>query len=86
MSRVYEALKNAQDQRAARGSLEGEAKPLEAAVGEAIHNANAARRIPEILAAVRPDSAPVGRQLGFEELQERCAKPGWKPKLQWTVF
>jgi capsular exopolysaccharide synthesis family protein len=86
MSRVYEALKNAQDQRAARGSLEGEAKPLEAAVAEAIHNANAAHRIPEILAAVRPNSAPAGRQLGFEELQERCAKPGWKPKLQWTVF
>jgi capsular exopolysaccharide synthesis family protein len=86
MSRVYEALKNAQDQRAARGSLEAEAKPLGAAVPEAIRNPNAARRIPEILAAVRPDGAPAGRHLGFEELQQRCSKPGWKPKLQWTVF
>jgi capsular exopolysaccharide synthesis family protein len=86
MSRVYEALKNAQDQRAGRPPLEAEARPLEAAVTEAIHNGSAARRIPEILAAVRPESAPAGRQLGFEELQQRCAKPGWKPKLQWTVF
>jgi capsular exopolysaccharide synthesis family protein len=86
MSRVYEALKNAQDQRVARASLEGQVKPLEAAVAEAIHNATAARRIPEILAAVRPDSAPGAGLLEFEELQQRCAKPGWKPKLPWTVF
>lgn len=89
MSRVYEALKNAQDQRAARGALETEPKPFEASVAEGIHSAVAAHRIPEILAAVRPDSTPVTpalRQVGLEELRQRCAKPGWKPKLQWTVF
>lgn len=89
MSRVYEALKNAQDQRAGRGAVETEAKPLEASVAEGIHSAAAAHRIPEILAAVRPDSTPVTtalRQVGLEELRQRCAKPGWKPKLQWTVF
>jgi protein-tyrosine kinase len=85
MSRVYEALKNAQDQRAARGPLEAEAKPLEA-VAEATHDSTAARRIPEILAAVRPDMAPAGRQLGLEDLRQRCTKPAWKPKLQWTVY
>lgn len=85
MSRVYEALQNAIDQRAARASLEG-TKPLEPAADEATHDANAARRIPEILAAIRPGSATAGRLLEFEELQQRCARPGWKPKLSWTVF
>lgn len=86
MSRVYEALKNAQDQRAARGALGAEAKPLEATVAEAMPDVQAARRIPEILAAARPDQAPAPSQLRFEHLQQRCSKPGWKPKLQWTVF
>lgn len=92
MSRVYEALKNAQDQRT-RPPAEGESLPLEAV--EAVHG-RAARRIPEILAAVRPEGVrpePVtaepssaARPLQLEDLQQRCSKPSWKPKAQWSVF
>lgn len=86
MSRVYEALKNAQDQRATRVPLEGAAMPLEPGVEEAVHSGKAARRIPEILSAVRPEGAPAARPLQLEELQQRCAKPGWKPQFRWNVF
>ena len=84
MSRVYEALKNAQEQRTAPGPVPGTAMPLESGDGEP------AQRVPEILAAVRHEGAPTGagsaRQLQFEELQQRCAKPGWKQSARWTVF
>jgi capsular exopolysaccharide synthesis family protein len=93
MSRVYEALKNAQGQRTARTPLEGEALPLEAV--ETVHS-NAAHRIPEILSAVRPEGVRAetvtaetetpGRPLQFEDLQQRCAKPAWRPKVQWSAF
>ena len=91
MSRVYEALKNVQDQRTARGPLPGPAMPPQPDGAEASRNGNAASRIPEILAAVRPEGAPAAagtadRQLQFEELQQRCARPNWKPNVRWSVF
>jgi protein-tyrosine kinase len=124
MSRVYEALKNAQDQQTTRGpqeaeatppesgvaepvhngkaariipeilsavrpqgsSQETEAPPLESGVAEPVHNGRAARIIPEILSAVRPQGSPPAGPLQLEELQQRCAKPGWKPQLRWNVF
>jgi protein-tyrosine kinase len=84
MSRVYEALKNAQDQRTTRGTLESDSV-------ESSRNGNAVSRIPEILATVRPEGAPAAaatpdRQVSFEELQQRCAKPGWRQNARWTVF
>lgn len=85
MSRVYEALKNAQDERTAVGPLEGAAAP-ESCVAEPVHNGKAAHRIPEILSAVRTEGAGPARQLQFEELQRRCAKPGWKQSPRWAVF
>lgn len=86
MSRVYEALKNAQDQRETRVPLEGAAMPLETGVEDAVHSGKAARRIPEILSAVRPEGVPAVRPLQLGELQQRCAKPGWKPPFRWNVF
>lgn len=86
MSRVYEALKNAQHQRTTREPLEAEATPPEFGAAEPIHNGKAARSIPEILSAVRPEGAPPARPLQLEELQQRCAKPVWKPQLRWNVF
>jgi capsular exopolysaccharide synthesis family protein len=91
MSRVYEALKNVQEQRTVRGPLPGPGIPLESDGAETSGNGHAASRIPEILAAVRPEGAPAAaatgdRQLQFEELQQRCAKPGWKQNARWAVF
>jgi capsular exopolysaccharide synthesis family protein len=86
MSRVHEALKNLQDQRRIRGPLEGEPSSLEAVSAEVLQNGTAARRIPEILSAVRTEAAPSARQLQCEELQQRCSKPGWKPNPRWSVF
>src|SRR5438445_93942 len=86
MSRVYEALKNARDQRMKRGPLEAEATPQESGVGEPVHNGKAASRIPEILSTVRSEGAPPARPLELEELQQRCAKPEWKPQPRWNVF
>jgi capsular exopolysaccharide synthesis family protein len=85
MSRVYEALKNAQDQRTARGPLEGAAMPVQSGVAEPARN-GAAHRIPEILSAIRPEGPSAARQLQFEELQQRCAKPVWKQNGKWAVF
>ena len=86
MSRVYEALKNAQDQRTILGPLEADAIRQESSVGEPVHNGKAASRIPEILSTVRPAGSPPARPLELEELQQRCAKPVWKPQLRWNVF
>jgi len=86
MSRVYEALKNAQEQRTIRGPLEAEVTAQESSVGGPVHNGKTASRIPEILSAVTAEVAPPARSLQLEELQQRCAKPGWKPQLRWNVF
>lgn len=81
MSRVYEALKSAQEQRTARGPLEAEVIP--------VGTGAAARRIPEILSAIRSEAsaapAPT-RQLQFEDVQQHCTRPAWKQNSQWSVF
>src|ERR1700758_1736998 len=74
MSRVYEALKNAQDQRTIRGPLEAEATPPESGVREPVHNGKAASRIPEILSAVRAEGAPPVGPLQLEQLQKLKAE------------
>jgi protein-tyrosine kinase len=91
MSRVYEALKNAQDQRTARPPLPGSPMPLQSDVAEVPRNGNAAQRVQEILASVKPEGVKAEggiapRQLQFEELQQRCAKPGWRQNTRWAVF
>lgn len=86
MSRVYEALKSAQDQRTPRGPLETETQLSERGVFNAGQNSEAARRISEILSAVRPEAARPTRPLEFENLQLHCSKPKWEPKPQWSAF
>lgn len=88
MSRVYEALKSAQEQRTARGPLEAGAMSTESGPAESVYNEGPARRIPEILSAVRPEGAAPApsRQLRFEEVQQHCTRPAWKPNFQWSVF
>ncbi|HZR63811.1 MAG TPA: CpsD/CapB family tyrosine-protein kinase [Terriglobales bacterium] len=100
MSRVYEALKNAQDQRTSRPPLDS-ATTVESEISEAVHNTKTSRRIPEILAAVRSEAsagkaeAPASQAaktatpsgpLQLNDLLQRCTKPIWKPKTQWSVF
>jgi capsular exopolysaccharide synthesis family protein len=75
MSRVYEALRNAQEQRTIRGPLEADAIQQESRIGEPGHNGKAARGIPEILSALRPEGAPPAQPLQLDELQQACAKP-----------
>src|SRR5579863_1137261 len=86
MSRVYEALKNAQEQRTPRGTLEGMPTSLESPASDALSSSKAARRIPEILSAVRSEAPSPARPLQFDDLLERCAKPAWKPSRAWNVF
>ena len=85
MSRVYEALKNAQDQRTIRGPLEAVGTPQESSIEEPGHN-KAALKIPEVLSAARPAGATPAGPLQLDELRQRCAKPVWKPQLRWNVF
>src|SRR5581483_122250 len=97
MSRVYEALKNAQDQRTSRPPLDS-ATTVESEISEAVHNTKTSRRIPEILAAVRSEAsagkaerpprqaaktATPGGPLQWDAMLHGCTKRIWTPKTQW---
>ena len=99
MSRVHEPLKNAQDQRTSGSPLQPSAGTV-GTVETGIHNGKSARRVPEILAAVRSDGSAVKAEsvstqeeqtsatgpLQFDDLLQRSRKATWKPKAHWSVF
>src|SRR5437588_13019453 len=75
MSRVYEALKNAQEQRTIRGPLEAEVTAQESSVGGPVHNGKTASRIREILSALTAEGAPPQQQRTIRGPQEADATP-----------
>ncbi len=86
MSRIYEALRKAQEQGATSVPMEQAQRP-EPFVTQAIHGGRAGQRSPEFLSPVGAGSAPPAScYLRLDELRQRCAKPGWKLNLDYAVF
>jgi protein-tyrosine kinase len=86
MSRIYEALRKAQEQGATSVPMEQAQRP-EPFVTQAIHGGRAGQRSPEFLSPVGPGSAPPAScYLRLDELRQRCAKPGWKLNPDYAVF
>src|SRR5690348_11764690 len=78
MSRIYEALRRAQEQGATSVSIEQAHRP-EPFVTQADHGGRAGQRSPEFLSPAGPWGAPPAScYLRLDELRQRCAKPGWK--------
>jgi len=86
MSRIYEALRKAQEQGATSMPMEQAQRP-EPFVTQADHGGRAGQRSPEFLSPAGPEGAPPAScYLRLDELRQRCAKPGWKLHLDYAVF
>lgn len=86
MSRIHEALKMAQEQRAATVPME-EPKRRESLVAEAVLTNSVGCRGREIPSPIRPvGSPPASPYLRLEDLRRRCAKPGWKLNPDYVIF
>jgi len=86
MSRIYEALRKAQEQGATSMPMEQAQRP-EPFVTQADHGGRAGQRSPEFLSPAGPEGAPPAScYLRLDELRQRCAKPGWKLNLDYAVF
>ena len=80
MSRIYEAMKKLEKERASNGSA-GVAKPSHAGITEEVPGNGAARQVSGIVSGLRTVGAntTVG-YLRLNELRQRCAKPGWSAR------
>jgi protein-tyrosine kinase len=86
MSRIHEALKKAEEERSLGGWAD-ETKLDDCAVAESVHSDEVARQSPEILSLLRPVEAfSTSKCLRFDELRQRCRKPGWKFDADTIVF
>ena len=86
MSRIYEALRKAQEQGATSMPMEQAQRP-EPFVTQADHGGRAGQRSPEFLSPAGPEGAPPAScYLRLDELRQRCAKPGWKLNPDYAVF
>src|SRR5260370_8677059 len=86
MSRIYEALRKAQEQGTRSVPME-QAERHESLITQAVHGDRAGQRSPEFLSPVGPEGAPPAScYLRLDELRQRCAKPGWKLNPDYAVF
>jgi capsular exopolysaccharide synthesis family protein len=86
MSRIYEALKKAEEERELTGLAE-EAKPGDCVVAESAHSGEAAHRASVTLLPLRlGDAPPTSCKPRLDELRQRCTKPRWKLDPDTIVF
>ena len=86
MSRIYEAMKKAEGEKASNGPVRAANAP-HASAAEAAHNDGAAQGARGIVSALRTEGAPTtSGYLRLEELRLRCARPGWRLDPNTMVF
>ena len=86
MSRIHEALKKAEQERAVIQSSEGALPVPNTAVETVMPPIEGGDSLPDIFkqpAAVTPQSASLRR---YEDLCQRCAHPHWHPDLNVNIF
>jgi protein-tyrosine kinase len=86
MSRIHEALKKAEQERAVVQSSEGAVPGPNTAVETAPHAIEGGDSLPDIFrqpTAVTPQSATLRR---YEDFCQRCAHPHWHPDLNVNIF
>jgi protein-tyrosine kinase len=86
MSRIYEALRQAQQQKATNGRMEPSQRP-DSLIVQAVHSDGSGQGSPEFLSLVGPEGTPsASGYLRLDELRKRCPKPGWKLNPDYAVF
>src|SRR5215472_11143769 len=87
MSRIREALKQAEEERIGENSGNLIRPPVDPSVRTALDERNGvADRAPDIFGEAMIIS-PTRRDTGaFKELQAKCAHPVWQPSGEWNVF
>jgi capsular exopolysaccharide synthesis family protein len=86
MSRIYEALKKAEEERAPTGFAE-ELKPVDSVDAGSTKCAGAARQAPSIVSTPARGNVPAsGHYLRLDELGQRCATPAWKLDPEKNIF
>ncbi len=86
MSRIYEALRKAQEHGAASVPMEQVQRP-QSRFTQAVHGDRAGQRSPEFVSPVGLEGAPPAScYLRLDELRQRCAKPGWRLSPDYAVF
>jgi protein-tyrosine kinase len=86
MSRIHEALKKAEQERAAIQSSEGTVPAPNTAVETVMPPIEGGDSLPDIFkqpASITPQSASLRR---YEDLCQRCAHPHWHPDLNVNIF
>jgi len=92
MSRIHEALKKAEQERAAIVTAEAEIAPMQAesatatATAEPARNADAPLQSGDILSRTALPSTGSGQYLRFDDLRARCAHPVWHLDPNVNVF
>ncbi len=86
MSRIYEALRKAQEHGAASVPMEQVQRP-KSLTTQAVHGDRAGQKSPEFVSPIGPEGAPPAScYLRLDELRQRCAKPGWRLNPDYAVF
>jgi protein-tyrosine kinase len=86
MSRIREALKKAEQEKAA-STLGGLAEQCGFAVREAVNGDGGTWRAPQIISPPKLGRASeTSNWLRLDELRKRCVKPGWRPSPDYSVF
>ena len=86
MSRIYEALRKAQEYGATSVPMEQVQRP-QSLITQAVHDDRAGQRRPEFLSPVGPQGTPPAScHLRLDELRQRCARPGWKLNPDYAIF
>ncbi len=86
MSRIHEALKRAEQERAPIESA-NDAKPSDSILEQIAHRDGAEWSALGMVSPLGPISeSPISDHLRHEELRRRCATPGWKLNPDYAVF
>jgi protein-tyrosine kinase len=86
MSRIYQALKNAEQGRAPIESA-NDAKPSDSLLAEIFQGDGAERSAIGMLPPLELESeSPIPHHLRLDELRRHCATPGWKLNPEYAVF
>jgi protein-tyrosine kinase len=86
MSRIYEALRMAQQQKGTNVRMEPSQR-TDSLIAQAVHNDGSGHGSPEFLSPAGPEGTPsASGYLRLDELRKRCSKPGWKLNPDYAVF